>query len=115
MKFEEVLPYYRDGEEIEYYNTHEDKWMMLPGIGSCNGALQISFLMYGDFRIVKKKIKYYPALVRDNVLEGDYLSYLGKNKYKNESEALKDIERGERYYFVRLITEIPELIEERDE
>jgi hypothetical protein len=55
MKFEEVLPFYRNGEKIEYYNSREDKWIILPEIGSSHETVEITFLMYGDFRRTLQK------------------------------------------------------------
>lgn len=57
MKFEEVLPSYRDGSEIEYYNTYFDKWILMPTVGSCDEKWPIASLMYDEFRIIKEKLE----------------------------------------------------------
>jgi len=58
-----------------------------------------------------KKVKYYRALIYDPINNEYYVS--NHYRFKNEIDAKKDFNNGD--IFIRLITEIPEPIEERDE
>jgi hypothetical protein len=108
MKFEEILPAYRDGEIIEYYNDQYNKWIQMPGIGSNKegniAKWNIAKLMYDEFRIKDGKNKTEFEIVKDEILnlfdsliiysfyeqtedqDGLYVKKI--NKYKNQLELI---------------------------
>lgn len=105
MKFEECIPALRLGKKIKR-----------PGWGEfchlhANDNFKIGeWLEYDDFEIVenpKQKVKYYPALVYDSFNK----PYISNLLYKNEEQAMI-------YFgcnFIRLIKEVPEAVEEKEE
>lgn len=108
MKFEEVLPAYREGRDIEIYCRNSHKWVEI----SCHGnwMLKTDALKNCEFRIKKEKVKYYPVLC---VQDGKYFITYDKHKRLEDcSFVYGDVINK---HSVRLITEIPELIEEREE
>lgn len=119
MKFEETFPALREGKKIKhrenfYFIKKEGDRTYLFRNKECNYYSQFDtdHLLSEDWEIVEEpnpKVKYYPALMRYKDVK--YL-YLSSKLFKNEKEA-KDILRND--LFIRLITEIPELIEEREE
>lgn len=120
MKFEEVLPALRQGMRMkvkghfdEYYYSEnyrgEKSIYSNEGIEVC-----LTYLLKNDWEIVQEKVKYYPALVKF-VNNNEYMVL--KTLFKNK-EHYREWERNENLkgvQLIRLITEIPELIEERDE
>lgn len=80
----------------------------------------ITSLSEPRFKIIsnKKKVKFYPQLLKND--EGDFFVTCDSDyKCRTTEEAIKMMENESKmgfnsYKFVRLITDIPELIEERE-
>lgn len=117
MKFEEILPALRNGKKIRKSCWLEGEYINLYGICIRNENGNKYSLYWADiieenwelYEEPKQKVKYYPALVKCNTQE--YM--VSVQKFKDEKEAEET--NGMFTTFVRLVTEIPELIEERDE
>lgn len=65
MKFEEVLPKYRDGHEVEY-EGYQGIWLPMPQSGI--DLFSVGFFMNNNFRFKPKKIKKYQIIYQ---LDGD--------------------------------------------
>lgn len=103
MKFEEILPYIREGRKFR--KRHSD----LIYDKDSSIALNLKYLLSDEYELVREKIKYYPALI-----EGPPKDFrISQGLFKNDKEARDNLHVN--IGFVRLITEIPELIEEREE
>lgn len=123
MKIEEVLRVLcalRDGKKIRrrsfeflYAKFKDGKYVIFDQNGvEAPYTLNETNIMSENWEIVEEpnqKVKYYPAL-----LENKSEKYLSLYKYRNLNHAL-DCCSSETITVIRLITEIPELIEERDE
>lgn len=113
MKFEEVLSALREGRKIRCKRWGYDVSLYLEGsklkysndLYDYEYPIDIHDVISVDWEIVPIKVKYYPCLTHyDNIF------MLSTRKFPNINEAQQDV-----FGFVRLITEIPELIEEREE
>lgn len=122
-KFEEVLPALREGKKIRRKCFAENYFL---DKNDCIIDIFETFeelLEHDDWEIVeepKQKVKYYPALVTHE----DCLHYelIYNMTFKDEKDAIKYFTYDSRtsdvydpYKFIRLITEIPELIKEHEE
>lgn len=103
MKFEEILPYIREGRKFR--KRHSD----LIYDKDSSIALNLKYLLSDEYELVREKIKYYPALI-EGPLNGFKITY---DTFKDYEEARNNLHVNIR--LIRLITEIPELIEEREE
>ncbi len=93
--------YYRINKYLEY-SEDLNKWSK--SIEDVNSIIEAS----DKFSIIKPKVKYYPALGKYPYKD---IYYLSSVNFKNEDEARLKMKRS----FSRLVTEVPELIEERNE
>lgn len=116
MKFEEVLPSLREGKKIKRKNAEKDYWLNDSFISNdinnrTYDTILIEDLLADDWEIVeepKKKFKYYPALYQ----------FKNSKRYRITGDVYKHFNECPEHpgqEFIRLITEIPELIEEREE
>lgn len=137
MRFEEVLPALREGKKVKSSNWKDSYFIFkelndngpdyLLGSGSIGFRIELMStedILNSDWEIYeepKKKVKYYPALLK-------LQTYLGGKGFVNiyfvSSTPIffKDFEDAKKHFKdktdlipIRLITEIPELIEEREE
>jgi hypothetical protein len=118
MKFEQVMPALREGKRMRRKGWDKGIFTLAAKsyFGEINLAIYVSDILEDDWEILeepKKKVKYYPVLFHDK-FNGYYISDLKfkslelANRYRNSSSSVD-------YEVIRLVTEIPELIEERDE
>ncbi len=116
MKLEEVLQAYRDGKTIVY-------GIYAFNIISNQARLQNAedFQIIGDMWTIKKeKVKKYPVLLQRI---GDSWNDFYLERYTVTEDLFCDFEDAKMYFYdrrdilkvIRLITEIPELIEEVEE
>lgn len=127
MKFEEMLPAVREGKKIRRKNWYKNSFLVKGMSGGFEALFRDNGQMYTEYISIfaedweifeepveepKQKVKYYPCLVKNK----GYFDFSG-NKFKNNEDGIKYYKDSysENYEFIRIITEIPELIEERDE
>jgi hypothetical protein len=119
MKFEEVLPLLKAGKRAkrESWKSNEffcpAKKLFLDDNGY-HISLNVDDVLAEDWVILKEKVKYYPVLVRYESFESDDMYFFSVRLYKTVEEAKKFLE-PEGLDVIRLVTNIPELIEEREE
>lgn len=119
MRFEDILPALREGKKVRRKEWCVNGFIYKDGnFIRChdNSLFYGSYILNDDWEIYelpKKKVKYYPALFKFK--NGEF--YLNNNKRYRYVEEAKEDGLRERINIleVRLITEVPELIEEREE
>jgi len=133
MKFEEILPALRGGKKIKRLIWEKD-YLYRDGdylCSACNNGKEIDFYSSAIFEVddweiieePKQKVKYYPVLVKWDDEPRLFIDAQESSRFKSTKEAhnyYKDLEcnkvgSASVLLFIRLITEIPELIEEREE
>lgn len=118
MKFEEIIPLARKNKKIRCVDWEPEEFIICIGINFYDQDNEIYNLFAAieildcEWEIFKEKVKYYPPLVKG---VGN-ICYTINTKFKDLQEAKKYFV-DEKYIFelVGLLTEFPELIEERYE
>lgn len=120
MRFEDILPALREGKKVRRKDWDIEYFICRDGnsIRCHDGSLYFgAYILKDDWEIYevplevakpKKKVKYYPGLFLSS--SGHCLYSL----YKDEQDVKNDV-YVRSMQFMRLITEVPELIEEREE
>lgn len=121
MKFEEVLPALREGKQVRrkngYYTYYlnkysEDNYSFRDTVYNADRDIEANDIIADDWEIIeepKTKVKYYPILIKQ---PSDNKVLISNSKFKDLEEAKLNAMGVE---IIRIVTEIPELIEERDD
>lgn len=108
MNLEEMVPHYKLGKEIEFKivnSIHEHTWL---DFEKYENNWSFDILLKAEYRL--KPCKKYPALYSTN---DNKTSITTQYKFSTEKEAKKELEPTLK--FIRLVKEIPELIEDGEE
>ncbi len=118
MRFEDALPLVRCGKKIRRQCWSTRSFLFLKN-GSlvdkdeCCYVSDFDTLLAEDWETVKEKFKYYPVLVQScNFKDKPYIT---DTQFKTVEDAKKHFEVNKYCEVIRMVTEIPELIDERDE
>lgn len=122
MKFEECLIALKAGKKIRKSSWWEECFIYFDENDCLVDEEEKSFVCEGireeDWEIIeesKSKVKYYPILLRDNDTDKYEISMDIKCKKDSDLNQYSYMKKDYNIVAIRLITEIPELIEEREE
>jgi|SRR6185503_5332770 len=107
MKLEEVLQAYRKGNTIVSERGRRFNQTLWNKMSIVSSATENEIL--GEWEIIKVKIKKYPSIIRVNAE-----FYVNSNYFRSEEEARDYYQKFDGVEFVRLMTEVPELIIEEE-
>ena len=119
MKFEEILPALRAGKKVRRMAWAEGEFFcpakkLFLENNSYHVSLDPDDVLAGDWLIIKDKVRYYPALVRHDGYQDANMLFLTVKLFKNFDQA-KELLEAEGLEIIRLVTNIPQLIEEYEE
>lgn len=120
MKFQEILPFLLKGEKCIKKSFAYCKYLVLKNRQIVNDIGNEIFLsgyhiLVDDWELYeepKQKVKYYPSLIKNY---NDNFFIDSHHKFKKEEEAKIFHMNSVDTFFIRLVTEISELIDEREE